>query len=236
MAKQRMSYRNVYDAEYDQEWRRYVEDEQYLKGQGIYELADGYTLRVWRYALEKWDRDRLVAAHGFSRNLLEKGGQEVLAFINTDCQVEPFTEFIEHSNGHRYFAYHRDLYGISYFDLDTGEAYDYIPEGYEHESAYKTGESFIITDIHYNRAENLVAYGGCYWAGCSEVMVGELADPLRFDPHLANIHELVDPDYEEYDDIDFVRWEKDALVVQAYGKQEVAIKIIKLREMLTDLS
>ena len=68
------------------------------------------------------------------------------------------------------------------------------------------------------------------------MMVGELADPLRFDPHLANIHELVDPDYEEYDDIDFVRWEKDALVVQAYGKQEVAIKIIKLREMLTDLS
>lgn len=236
VAKSEVYYRNVYDAEYDSEWRQYVEDEQYFKEQETYELEDGYSLDVRSYALEGWDGDRLVSCHRFSQNVLKKNGEAIHSFINVDYQVKPFSEFLEHSNGHRYFAYHRDLYGISYFDLDTKEVYDYIPEGNIHDQRYKTGESFIITDIHYDKAENLVAYGGCYWAGCSEVMIGELSDPLNFVPYLVNIHELVDPDYENYDDIDFVRWEKDTLVVKANEEQEFVIEIEKLRAMLEEVA
>ena len=236
VAKSEMYYRNVYDAEYDSEWRQYVEDEQYFKEQQTYELADGYTLDVRSYALEGWDGDRLVSCHRFSQNVLKKNGEAIHSFINVDYQVKPFTEFLAHSNGHRYFAYHRDLYGISYFDLDTKEVYDYIPEGGEHDACYKTGESFIITDIYYDRTTDLVAYGGCYWASTYGVMVGALSETLHFDPHLIDIHELVDPGYEKYDDIDFVRWKKDALVVKADEAQEFVIEIARLRAMLEEVA
>ena len=64
---------------------------------------------------------------------------------------------------------------ISYLDLDTLEVYNYIPEGYQHDCEILLGESFIITDIHYDRESGLIAYGGCYWAGPPNVMVGDFS-------------------------------------------------------------
>ena len=110
--------------------------------------------------------------------------------------------------------------------------YHYVPQGYDNDWGSFYGESFIITDIHYDANTDLIAYGGCYWAAPNDVMVGDFSQPLHFNPKLLNLHELIDPDYEEIDDVDFVRWEKDALVVQADLKKEVEIGLEKLRNPL----
>lgn len=131
-------------------------------------------------------------------------------------------EIIHHSNGRRYFTFGVDMYGISFLDLDSGEAYNYIPEGFEHSvsssAIFDIGESFIILKAFYDPSSDLIAYEGCYWAAnCDDVMVGDLSNPLDFDPHLISIQEIIDPEREEFDDINFLRFENGKLVVSCDG-------------------
>ena len=46
-------------------------------------------------------------------------------------------------------------------------------------------------------------------------MIWDFSQLLQFNPRLVNVLELLDTAYEEIEDVDFVRWEKEALVVQA---------------------
>ena len=184
------------------------------------------------YVFKKYNTEgKLIAGHSFGKYQVLKNGLEIYSFLNDDDQVVLRNPLILHSNGRRYLAFHVGLYGISYLEPDSGEVYHYIPEGHTHDYRLPYGESFIITDIHYDEKSNLAAYGGCYWAGPSEVFVGDLQNPLQYDPHLVRIHELLDPEWEEIDDIDFVRWDADTLVVSCDGK-EVSIKIDTLRKAL----
>ena len=145
-------------------------------------------------------------------------------FTSIDEHHNPFQEWIHHSNGHRYYPFHISLYGISYLDIDTLEVFHYIPRGYDNDYGAPNGESFIITDIHYDPQSDLIAYGGCYWAGTSDVMVGVFRDPMQFDPHLCSVHEILDPEYEELDDVDFDKWD-DGLLVKADGKSAEKISV-----------
>ena len=110
--------------------------------------------------------------------------EEIFSHVCLDDQVDLKNPLIEHSNGLRYVAIKVHLYGISFFDPDTKECYHYMPEGYAHDYRYPVGESFIITAVHYNRKEDLVAYEGCYWACPCDVLIGDLKDPLNYDPPL----------------------------------------------------
>ncbi len=50
-------------------------------------------------------------------------------------------------------------------------------------------------------------------------MVGDLTNPLDFNPKLISIHEIVDPEYEEMDDVDFYKWNEESLSVKLDGKE-----------------
>ena len=61
------------------------------------------------------------------------------------------------------------------------------------------------------------------------MMVGDFSEPLNFNPKLRNVHELIDPECEKIDDVDFVRWEKGKLVVKADFKEEFEVTVDELK-------
>lgn len=229
-----MSYRNLYGTEEYNRYigeMKYVLDEKYLAERESCELPDGYTLETETYSdAEKRSRNYSVVRAQLTKCALKRSGETVYEYLSAYDHVCPFTEFFVHKNGHRYYPFHIDLYGISYLELDTLRVNNYIPEGFEHDYRQVFGESFIVTDLHYDINTGLVAYGGCYWASTCDVMVGELADPMNFEPRLVSLHEIIDPKY-EMDDIDFVSWERDTIAVKADGKS-VSVSINEITDCL----
>ncbi len=225
-----MSYKNLYS-----EWVKnltksaYVESSDYLTDDKTYVLEGGFTLNIKSYSdiEEKTPQYQILKAY---LHVCELKGAELTYRYRSTVSSNPHTffNFIHHSNGHRYFPFHIDLYGMSYLDLDSGEVYHYIPEGYQHNADWTFGESFIVTGVYYDRDTDLIAYEGCYWAGTSDVMVGDFSEPLNFDPHLVSVHELIDPDYEEVDDVDFARFESGRLVVKCDcgAEREVSCELL----------
>lgn len=222
-----MDYSNIYESvEYKQliEKNKYIENDDYFEEESMINLSDGYYLEIKSYI----HKSELVIHGEFNRCKLCKEGECIYEYISIDGCHNPYEEMIIHRNGHRYYPFHIDLYGISYIDVDTREIYNYIPKGNE-----KNGESFIITEIHYDAESNLIAYGGCYWACPSDVMVGDFSTPLSFDPHLISIHEILDIDYEKYDDIDFDSWDHHHLKVKLDSDEFATIDMATIRNRLS---
>lgn len=222
-----MSYRNVYGtAEYGafRESLRYLLEESYFTGRERFDLPENHCLEIESYA----DTRR----RGFlQRHTLKRDGAVIYSYLCCDRRVRPFYEFIHHKNGHRYYPFHIDLYGISYLDIDTLEVYNYIPEGYQHDCEQLLGESFIITDIHYDRESGLIAYGGCYWAGPPNVMVGDFSCVPDCGFPLEDIQAWLDPHYDQYDEFDFAGWSKEKLLLKSC-QLSVSVGIDQLRERL----
>lgn len=225
-----MSYRNLYGTEEYQkaiDGQRYVLDKKYFVNNEEFSLPDGYSIETALYQ----DITQYTFKARLQKCILKKSGKAIYEYLCTYVHGARFKDFILHSNGRKYFPFHVDLYGISYLDMDSLEVYHYVPEGYTHDFIYSSGESFIVTDIHYDKNTDLIAYGGCYWAGPSGVMVGDFAEPLNFDPKLFDIGKIVDPDSEGYE-IDFKQWQNSMLVVTVEGEEkkisvEEIIKAIK---------
>ncbi|MDE7364953.1 MAG: hypothetical protein K2N27_08770 [Ruminococcus sp.] len=240
------SYRNMYDTD---EYRKsiekimYAEDEKYFCEEKEYELSDGYSVNYKSY-VDDYENENgtLITRASLLKCSLKKSGNILYECYKNSHMSKPFSEFIYHSNGHRYHPFKVDLYGISYIDVDTLEVYNYIPEGYEHDYSYPCGESFIITDIHYDRESNLIAYGGCYWAGPYYVVVGDFSNPLAFNPHLVKLYDIFDiyEDEEIYlDDVDFIEWKNGRLYVKCYYEsftKEESISIEELKDMINKLT
>ena len=208
-------YTNVYGTPAYQEMEeenRYVFDEKYFREEVITELPDGFSLYERNYIHEE---DHAIHARG-SKCELSKDGKCIYAYDSCDNHHTPYKNLILHSNGHRYYPFHVDLYGISYIDVETLEVFNYVPRGYDNQYGAPNGESFIVTKVLYDPASDLVAYEGCYWAGPSDVMVGKLDHPLDFDPHLISISKIIDPEDEGYD-VDFLSWDSDGLTVKVIG-------------------
>lgn len=93
-----------------------------------------------------------------------------------------------------------------------------------------------MTDIHYDPSSDIVAYGGCYWGGPYDVMAGDLSDPLNYDPHLVSINSIIDPEYDEGWDVDFVCFEDGKLTVKTDSGKEFSINIEELKERINALS
>lgn len=229
-----MSYRNLYgtpELNAANESMLYAETDKYLKESETVELSDNYTLESRSYS----DISKGCLNAALFKNTLKKDERDIFSWRSFDGHHRPFAEFIYHSNGHRYYPFYVDLYGICYLDIDTLESFCYVPEGLEHDCSYPCGESFIVTDIHYNKSCDLVAYGGCYWACPSDVMIGDLSDPLCYDPHLIDVHELgLDSDYDDCFDFDFVRWTDSALVVKDDNGKEYEISIDEIKRTLNE--
>ena len=212
-----MSYRNLYNTEAYRntiEGQRYVLDEKYFVRKEEHSLSDGYLAETALYQ----DITQNTFRARLQRCILKKSGKAIYEYLCTYNHGARFKDFVHHSNGRRYFPFHVDLYGISYLDIDSLETYHYVPEGYTHDFSYPCGESFIVTDIHYDKNTDLIAYGGCYWAGPSDVMVGDFSEPLNFDPILFDIGKIMDPESEGYE-IDFKQWQDNRLVVTVEGEE-----------------
>ncbi len=223
------SYRNMYNTEeYNSliEHQKYVLDEKYLtKEREQCELPEGNSIETAVYG----DVEGEVFKAVLVKCALKHNSETVYEWISTYSHPREFTEFIQHSNGHRYYPFHADLYGISFLELDTMKVFNYVPEGYQHDSDYPLGESFIITDIHYDITTDWIAFGGCFWAGTYDVMVMKLPNPLNFEMRMVGIHDIVDPEWELYDDIDFAEWRDGKLIVKA-DKTELEVEIAEIEK------
>lgn len=227
------SYKNVYP-----EWEKYVdkiayvESAEYFEDEEDTELPEGHSLNVKSYA----DRDEYKCKAELDVCELTKNGEHVFSYRCTYSHPRACKGLVFHSNGHKYLSFQVDLYGMSYLDLESGEVYHYIPEGYPHDIDQYCGESFIITDIHYDPQSNLIAYGGCYWAGPYEVMVGDFSDPLNYDPHLISVCEIIDPEHDEGYDVDFVRFEDGKLIVKNDENREFSIDLTEIKAKIKAFS
>lgn len=234
MKYQGMSLRNMYGtAKYQTiiDSQRYVLSEKFFRGETHYRLPDGFLLEIRTYAEMENKGNYDVRKAFLQKCTLWHDGCIFYEYLSSNAHIAPFKEWVRHQNGHRYYPFHVDLYGISYLDLETRQAYNYIPEGWQHHAAYVLGESFLITDIHYNPAENLIAYGGCFWAGPGNVMVGDFSEPLHFSPKWIGMQELIDPDYDTYDELDFQEWSAAHLILKC-GSLQTAYPIKELRKQL----
>ena len=227
------SYKNVYS-----EWTKYlgkiayVESAEYFKDEEDIELSEGYSLNARTYA----DMDDRAIKASMEVCELTRNGEHIFGYSCTYDHPRTCKGFIRHSNGHTYLPFQVDLYGISYLDLDSGEVYNYIPEGYPHDIDSYCGESFIVTDIYYDPRTDIVAYGGCYWGGPYDIMVGDLSDPLNYDPHLISVNSIIDPEYDEGWDVDFVCFKDSELVVKTDTDREFSLELKEIKAKIKALS
>ena len=127
-----------------------------------------------------------------------------------------------------YFFYTEGLYGYSVLRISDMEQMHYVPRG-------NSGESFIITDLHYCSENRIAAAGGCFWAYPYDVALIDLSDPIKEPEKMTTLFPIVNPehDYDRFEDIDFVRWEKGGrLIVRTDTGEEFAFNTNDLRKFM----
>ena len=127
-----------------------------------------------------------------------------------------------------YFFYTEGLYGYSVMRLSDMEQMHYVPRG-------NSGDSFIITDIHYCSENRIAAAGGCLWAYPYDVALIDLSEPMKEPEKMTTLFPIVNPehDYDRFEDIDFVRWEKGGrLIVRTDTGEEFAFNTNDLRKFM----
>ena len=127
-----------------------------------------------------------------------------------------------------YFFYLEGLYGYSILRLSDMAAMHYVPRG-------NSGESFIITDLHYCSENRIAAAGGCFWAYPYDVALIDLSEPMKEPEKMTTLFPIVNPehDYDRFEDIDFVRWEKGGrLIVRTDTGEEFAFNTNDLRKFM----
>lgn len=235
----KFSYKNIYNSEKHKNFmdsQCYVIDDKFLTETENYELSDGFSVEVKVYEDSKQKENYSVLTY-VEKITLKNADRTIYEYYCFDNHNFIFKEIIHHKNGHRYYAFKVDLYGISFLDVDTLEVYNYIPEGYINGNDDRMcGESFIITDVHYDKKSDMIAYGGCYWAGLCEVMVGDFSNPLNFNPHLITVCDILDPEHDLSYDYDFREWKDNKLYVMGDDKEEKSLSIDELKDMINELT
>ena len=140
-----------------------------------------------------------------------------------------FCEKVTYNNGRDYIFYKTDLYGYNVFEMDTKSTFDYFPKC---SFMGDLAETFIGTDIHFNKNNNIFAVGGCYWACPTDVFLLKINNPLEQYEKYVNTHLIIDEDYEKYDDIDFIEWESNDIKLKCWNIETKPSKdeIISLKE------
>ena len=145
--------------------------------------------------------------------LLDSGGQVVYTWDNLDFDGE-FCTLVGHANGNHYLVFREDLYGYSVLEVETGETMHYIPEKSWPLDGGMGKETFIWTNAAYNPETSLLAISGCYWAGTNDTLFLDFSRPLEEQDcdQWLEMHDVVDPGYDLYDDIDLERFGEDGLL------------------------
>ncbi len=122
-----------------------------------------------------------------------------------------FYQLITHKNGKEYLIFRQDLYGYSVLKLENGEIMQFFPE-----CSFDGVETFIWTEVHYNPENNVLAVEGCYWACPYSVQLFCFENPMCDEPKFVDIIACLDGDYDVYDELTFLKWEKGDLYLKAY--------------------
>jgi hypothetical protein len=148
--------------------------------------------------------------HASITDIFERSGKLIYDFKNIDNEGE-FCTLISHKNGNEYVLFRRDLYGHSVLNLSTMEDYHYFPR-----ESFEGQETFIWTDVHYNKLNNILAVGGCIWAHMYDIMLMNLENPMIYNAKQVSAYEKLNADADEtkYGDFDFFAWEKESLVLE----------------------
>ena len=127
-----------------------------------------------------------------------------------------------------YFFYTEGLYGYSVLRLSDMEQMHYVPRG-------NSGESFIITDLHYCSENRIAAAGGCFWAYPYDVALIDFSDPIKEPEKITPLFPIINPEngYGRFEDLNFVRWEKGGrLIVRTDAGEEFAFNTNDLRKFM----
>ena len=169
------------------------------------ELLQGWTVCTSRYQGGVYRAAR--------HQLLDSGGQVVYTWDSLDFDGEFYT-LVGHANGNHYLVFREDLYGYSVLEVETGRTMHYIPEKSWPLDGRQGEETFIWTNVAYDAATNLLAVSGCYWACPNGTLLLDFADPLAEQDWKVwlDVQNVVDPDYDLYDDINLEQFGKNGLL------------------------
>lgn len=162
-------------------------------------LPQGWTVRTSRY--------QGGVCRAARHQLLDSGGQVVYTWDNINDDGE-FYRLLPHANGNHYLVFREDLYGYSVLEVETGRTMHYIPEKSWPLDGRQGEETFIWTNVAYDAATDLLAVWGCYWACPNSMVFLDFSDPLSEQDCgcWVEMHEIMDPDYDLFDDIDMINW------------------------------
>ena len=181
-------------------------------------LDDGFSLRS-RYYTGTLKGN----IHAVIHDIVGEDGTVLLSWTNLDDDGD-FCRLIHHRNGKRYLVFREDLYGCSIFCVETGAVFRYLPACVWPDKQEEFQESFIWTDAVYDRESGLLAVTGCFWACPNDVMILDFEDPFT-EPEGINGYELMDREYDLYDDIEFSDFQNGKILLKAYNtrdqKQEI---------------
>ena len=116
----------------------------------------------------------------------------------------------------------------------------YFPSCVHPEEGQEVEEVFIWTSADYDPGTDLLAVTGCIWACPYSTIVLAFSCPFQPQPpeRWLNLRHIVDPDDTRFDDIDFVRWDNDSLLLRGCDTEndrwkEVRVSMKQLKaEML----
>lgn len=182
------------------------------------ELGNGYTVRVQPYTAGAGKIPGYPYSVRASEScLLDPDGQVAYTWQNLHDDGD-FRRLIPHKNGSLYLVFRRDLYGYSVLEVETGRELHYIPGESFPEDQKDFRETFIWTDAWYDPDSGLLAAPGCYWAGTNSAVVIDFRDPLALQEEWVELHEVIDPDYDRYDDLNFAGWDREkGLLFRAFS-------------------
>jgi hypothetical protein len=123
-------------------------------------------------------------------------------------------EYIKYNNGLDYLIYREDLYGYSVCEIGTKNTFEYFPKC---SFVEPFSETFIGTNIHYNVNNNIFAVEGCYWACPFDVFLIKTNNIMEQFIGLLNIHYIIEKKKKKYDEISFVKWENNDIILKCYN-------------------
>ncbi|GHU53385.1 hypothetical protein AGMMS49975_11280 [Clostridia bacterium] len=204
--------------EYRKEYEKCLYVADFFRGEETIKVSGKYSLRMKQYASDNAIPKYQGYLRGNEIQLIDEYGKSRYSYRSSETVCAVFT----HQNGAEYFVFKQELYGYSVLDLETMREFHYIPK----ESFPFKSETFILCNFHYNKANNIMASEGCYWACPYSVALIDFSSPMTFSTQI-DVNDFINPNYEneKYEDIDFVKWEGTDLVLEAevFGHNEKRI-------------
>lgn len=207
-------HKNYYGTE---KWNAFVNEKELL--------FDKYKNNV-ELSQQKIDEDYIIEHNVFTDSNKRYIGDRC-KLINNEKIIFEWTYYygkaqlhrvIKHKNGKKYLIYNEDLYGYSVFELDSKEHINYLPfESYMDESRFI--DTFIFCDAFYNSYNDRIAIEGCIWAAPYSIITFDFKNPLEIKT-IDEWKDIQNINTKEYYNVDFVKWDKDKLIIKKEGKNE----------------